>query len=133
MPAGALVLAGCGSLAGGPGGDAAPTAEGLPRHAYRTEAALASYRFAVAEPALLAQLPCYCGCGKLPGYESLRDCFVNGAGRFNAHGANCQTCTDEALDARRMRTEGRPVAEIRRAVDSAYKGRGSPTSTPPVA
>lgn len=132
-PAGALALAGCGALAGVSGDEAALTAEGLPRYAYRTEAALASYRFAVAEPALLAQLPCYCGCGKLPGFENLRDCFVNGAGQFNAHGSNCQTCTDEALDAKRMLGERRAVVEIRRAIDTAYQGRGTPTNTPPVA
>jgi hypothetical protein len=119
-------LAGCG------GDDGTLSAEGLPRYAYRSEMALAGYRFAVAEPSLLAQLPCYCGCVALDGFENLRDCFIDGNGRFNSHGANCQTCIDEALDAKRLLTEGRSTREIRRIVDAAYQGRGKPTNTPPV-
>jgi len=86
----------------------------------------------VAQPDLLSRLPCYCGCAKLPGFTNLRDCFLDAAGRFNSHGANCQTCIDEALDAQRLQAAGRSVAEIRRFIDGAYRGRGVPTNTPPV-
>ena len=121
-----LALASCGES------DAALTKEGLPRYAYRSEPALASYRYAVAAPALLAQLPCYCGCGKLEGFENLRDCFISAAGDFNAHGANCQTCIDEALDAKKLQAQSLPMAQIRRVIDETYRGRGTPTTTPPV-
>ena len=124
LPAG--LLAGCG------GDDASLTSEGLPRYAYRSEAALASYRYAVAQPDLLARFPCYCGCAKLGGFENLRDCFRNAAGQFNSHGANCETCTDEALDAKKMQAAGRPLGDIRRTIDATYRGRGVPTNTPPV-
>ena len=121
-----LALIACGAPEG------ALSQEGLPRYAYRSEPALVSYRYAIAEPALLAQLPCYCGCGKLEGFENLRDCFVSADGDFNAHGANCQTCIDEALDAKKLQAQGLSVAHIRRTIDETYRGRGMPTNTPPV-
>jgi len=34
-----------------------------------------AYRFAIANPDILAQLPCYCGCGGI-GHESHLDCFI---------------------------------------------------------
>jgi hypothetical protein len=34
-----------------------------------------AYRFAIANPEVLAQLPCYCGCGSM-GHESDLDCFI---------------------------------------------------------
>jgi hypothetical protein len=34
-----------------------------------------AYRFAIANPEVLAKLPCYCGCGSM-GHESDLDCFI---------------------------------------------------------
>jgi hypothetical protein len=34
-----------------------------------------AYRFAIANPDVLAKLPCYCGCGSM-GHESDLDCFI---------------------------------------------------------
>jgi hypothetical protein len=42
-----------------------------------------AYRFAIANPDVLAQLPCYCGCGA-KGHESDLDCFVEA---FNPDGS----------------------------------------------
>ncbi len=33
------------------------------------------YRFAIANPEVLAKLPCYCGCGSM-GHKSDLDCFI---------------------------------------------------------
>ncbi len=41
-----------------------------------------TYRFAIANPEILSQLPCYCGCGNM-GHESDLDCFVE---EFNPDG-----------------------------------------------
>ena len=41
-----------------------------------------AYRFAIANPEILSQLPCYCGCGNM-GHESDLDCFVE---EFNPDG-----------------------------------------------
>jgi hypothetical protein len=34
-----------------------------------------AYRFAIANPEILAKLPCYCGCGNM-GHMSNLDCFA---------------------------------------------------------
>jgi hypothetical protein len=34
-----------------------------------------AYRFAIANPELLGQFPCYCGCGAM-GHQSNYDCYV---------------------------------------------------------
>lgn len=41
-----------------------------------------AYRFAIANPDILAKLPCYCGCGSM-GHKSDLDCFIE---RFNPDG-----------------------------------------------
>jgi hypothetical protein len=123
----ALACAACGPSPTGP----LPGTQ-LPPYASRTRDSLASYRFAVAQPRLLAQLPCYCNCGRTAGHGNLRDCFVSAAGRFTDHAAYCQICQEEALDAKRLHAQGRGVAEIRHYVDATYAGRGQPTDTPTV-
>lgn len=42
-----------------------------------------AYRFAIANPEVLAKLPCYCGCGSM-GHTSNLDCFVR---EFNSDGS----------------------------------------------
>jgi hypothetical protein len=121
------VLAACGQTGAG----AVPRTR-LPPYASRSPAALAGYRFAVAQPGLLAQLPCYCNCGRTAGHQSLRDCFVSATGTFTDHAAYCEICQEEALDAKRLHAAGTGVPEIRRFVDATYAGRGTPTTTPPV-
>jgi len=69
-----------------------------------------AYKVAEKNPALLAELHCYCGCDKTEGHQSLLDCY---RGR---HGATCQICTEEALLAERMSEQGSPVDQIRDAI-----------------
>ena len=69
-----------------------------------------AYKVAEKNPALLAQLHCYCGCDKADGHQNLLDCY---RGR---HGATCQICTEEALLAERMSEQGSPVDQIRDAI-----------------
>ncbi len=42
-----------------------------------------AYRFAIANPEVLSQIPCYCGCGAM-GHESDLDCFIE---EFNPDGS----------------------------------------------
>jgi hypothetical protein len=73
-----------------------------------------AYVFAGKNPALIAQLWCYCGCDKTDGHRSLLDCY-----RGN-HGAICATCTGEALMAKQMSEQGSPVDQIRDAIRRRY-------------
>ena len=69
-----------------------------------------AYKFAEKNPALLAELRCYCGCDKAEGHQNLLDCYRS------THGASCEICTQEALLAKRMSDQGSPVDQIRNAI-----------------
>jgi hypothetical protein len=73
-----------------------------------------AYEVAARDPALLAQLHCYCGCDRTLGHKSLLDCFRND------HGSTCEICCGEALDAGAMSRRGVPVELIRDALRSRY-------------
>jgi hypothetical protein len=77
-------------------------------------AARQAYEVAEKNPALLAQLHCYCGCDKEIGHQSLLDCYRDD------HGGHCPTCTGEALEAAKLADEGLPVEQIRRVLRDHY-------------
>jgi hypothetical protein len=69
-----------------------------------------AYKYAEKNPALLAQLHCYCGCDKAEGHQSLLDCYRS------MHASSCEICTGEVLLAKRMSEQGSPVDQIRDAI-----------------
>ena len=69
-----------------------------------------AYKYAGQNPALLAQLHCYCGCDKAEGHQSLLDCYRS------MHASSCEICTGEVLLAKRMADQGSPVDQIREAI-----------------
>jgi len=73
-----------------------------------------AYEVAAKNPALLAQLHCYCGCDKEIGHQSLLDCYRD------EHGGHCPVCTGEALEADKLADEGLPVEQIRRVLRDHY-------------
>lgn len=92
-----------------------------------------AYQFAVANPDVLRQLPCYCGCGSM-GHTSNYSCYVSGkdeAGEitFDSHALGCSICVDITQDAMRLLDEGKSVPEIRSYVDSTY-ARYGPSNMP---
>lgn len=73
-----------------------------------------AYDIAAKNPALLAQLHCYCGCDKEMGHQNLLDCYRD------EHGAHCPICIGEALEASKLADEGLPVEQIRRVLRDHY-------------
>ena len=73
-----------------------------------------AYEVAEKDPALLAQLHCYCGCDKTDGHKNLLDCF-----RDN-HGSTCAICCGEAVDAESMASRGMAIEQIRDALRARY-------------
>jgi len=73
-----------------------------------------AYEAAERNPALLAQLHCYCGCDKADGHKNLLDCFRD------SHGSTCAICVGEARDAEAMANRGVPVEQIRDALRARY-------------
>ena len=73
-----------------------------------------AYEVAEKDPALLAQLHCYCGCDVTDGHKNLLDCF-----RDN-HGSTCAICCGEARDAESMASRGMAIEQIRDALRARY-------------
>ncbi|SRR5271166_1432654 len=78
-----------------------------------------AYKVAERNPALLAQLHCYCGCDKLLGHKNLLDCYRD------THASRCAICMGEALDAGPMANRGVPIEQIRDALRARYAPPGS--------
>ncbi len=73
-----------------------------------------AYLIAESDPALLAQLHCWCGCDRTDGHKNLLDCYRD------THGAHCAICTGEAIEAEKLATEGMPVEKIRDALRDRF-------------
>lgn len=89
------------------------------------------YQFAVANPDILEEIPCYCGCGAM-GHTSNYNCYAQGAAeestlRFDGHALGCSICVDITQDTMRLLREGKSVSEIQVYVDQRYSQFGPPT------
>jgi hypothetical protein len=73
-----------------------------------------AYEVAEKDPALLAQLHCYCGCDKAEGHKNLLDCFRD------QHGSTCAICCGEAVDAESMARRGMGIEQIRDTLRARY-------------
>ena len=73
-----------------------------------------AYLIAESDPALLAQLHCWCGCDRTDGHKNLLDCY-----RDN-HGSHCAICTGEAIEADKLAAQGVPVEKIRDALRDRF-------------
>lgn len=88
-----------------------------------------AYQFAAANPAILKQVPCYCGCGGI-GHTSIHSCYVSvdRAGepmQYDGHALGCSICVDIALDALRLTKQGMTPDLIRAYVDRNYSKFGT--------
>lgn len=92
-----------------------------------------AYRFAVANPDLLQQVGCYCGCGPI-GHTSNYDCYVadadaEGGMQFDSHALGCSICVDITQDSMRLLRQGKNTAEIVSFIDQTYSQYG-PSNLP---
>lgn len=92
-----------------------------------------SYQFNVANPDVMEQLPCYCGCGAM-GHTSNYDCYVSGIEsdgtiNYDSHALGCSICVDITQDAMRLLKQGKTVGEIKVYVDQTYAQYG-PSNMP---
>jgi|HubBroStandDraft_6_1064221.scaffolds.fasta_scaffold412949_2 hypothetical protein len=72
--------------------------------------AYAAYSVAAKIRELLYQEPCFCGCRRLEGHESLLDCFSS------AHGVVCHACQSEAIFCFEQHKHGKSAKEIRKTM-----------------
>ena len=88
-----------------------------------------AYQFAAANPDLMKNIPCYCGCGNI-GHTSNYSCYiknVNASGNltFDDHALGCSLCVNITQDAMRLRQQGKGVPEIKAYIDSTYSQYGT--------
>ena len=92
-----------------------------------------AYQFAVANPDVMKQIPCYCGCGAM-GHTSNYAGYVksqnsDGSIQFDTHALGCSLCVDITQDTMRLLKEGKSAKDIRAYVDSKYSQYG-PSNMP---
>ncbi len=76
-----------------------------------------AYRAAREIPQVLDKIYCYCDCALNFDHKSNLTCFVDG------HGAKCDICINQALDAYQMVQKGFSVEDIKKRIDSRYGQR----------
>ena len=92
-----------------------------------------AYQFNAANPEIMKEIPCYCGCGNV-GHTSNYDCYVSGmddAGNisFDNHALGCSICVDITQDVMRMLKDGKNPQEARASIDATYSKYG-PSNIP---
>jgi hypothetical protein len=92
-----------------------------------------AYQFAAANPDVLEEIPCYCGCGAM-GHTSNYACYIagdnpDGGLKFDAHALGCSICVDITQDTMRLLKQGQSLPEIRAYVDENYAKFG-PSNIP---
>ena len=88
-----------------------------------------AYQFAVANPDIMKDIPCYCGCGNI-GHASNYSCYVAGTDdkgniSFDSHALGCSICVDITQDVMRMLKDGKSPQEARVYIDSTYSKYGT--------
>lgn len=92
-----------------------------------------AYQFAAANPDVMKEIPCYCGCGNI-GHTSNYACYVShvddkGTITFDNHALGCSICVDITQDVMRMLSEGKSVQDARAYIDATYSKYG-PSNIP---
>ena len=88
-----------------------------------------AYQFSAANPDIMKDIPCYCGCGDI-GHTSNYDCYVSnvddkGNITFDNHALGCSICVDITQDVMRMLRDGKSSQDARAYIDETYSKYGT--------
>lgn len=128
------VIAGCSARAGGSHDLQMVPIEQMPPDVRAAPVVVQeAYQFAFANPDIMKQIPCYCGCGAM-GHASNYACYAAGADAdgvitYDPHALGCSICVDITQDTMRLLGQGKSVQEIKAYVDSTYSRYG-PSNMP---
>jgi hypothetical protein len=91
-----------------------------------------AYRFNAANPDIMQDIPCYCGCGSI-GHTSNYDCYVSEVGAsgkiaFDNHALGCSICVDITQDVMRILRDGKSPQDARAYIDATYSKYGTSTT-----
>ena len=83
-----------------------------------------AYQFGAANPDILGDIPCYCGCESI-GHESNYDCYVadvesSGMIIYDTHAVTCSICVDITQDVMSMIRDGRSTQDARAYIIAEY-------------
>jgi hypothetical protein len=131
-----IVTAGCSSNSSQTGGSNLKMAdmENMPAEVRLAPVTVQeAYQFNVANPDVMSQIPCYCGCGAM-GHASNYDCYVAGKNEdgsiaYDTHALGCSICVDITQDTMRLLKEGKTVPQIKAYIDQTYAQYG-PSNMP---
>ena len=92
-----------------------------------------AYQFASANPDVMKDIPCYCGCGNV-GHTSNYACYVSstddkGNIKFDNHALGCSICVDITQDVMRMLKDGKSPQDALAYIDATYSKYG-PSNIP---
>ncbi len=92
-----------------------------------------AYQFASANPDVMKNIPCYCGCGNV-GHTSNYSCYVSQVDdkdkfTFDNHALGCSICVDITQDVMRLLKDGKSPQDARAYVDATYSKYG-PSNIP---
>ena len=92
-----------------------------------------TYQFNTANPDIMQDIPCYCGCGDI-GHTSNYDCYVSdvdasGKITFDNHALCCSICVGITQDVMRMLRDGKTPQDARAYIDTTYSKYG-PSNIP---
>lgn len=89
-------------------------------------AAVAAYQAAIDHPAVLAAVPCLCGCIQALGHTSNLACYIDssagGATIYTPHGLYCVICQRITADALAGAAQGLSPAQLRTLINEKYGG-----------
>jgi hypothetical protein len=129
-----VVLSGCSSASSGLGNLPMASMDGMPDGVKSAPPVVQqAYQYAAANPDMMKQIPCYCGCGDI-GHTSNYSCYVSGAdanGRiaYDSHALGCSICVDITQDVMRLSKQGKAPPEIKTYIDQTYSQYG-PSNMP---
>ena len=88
-----------------------------------------AYQFSAANPDIMKDIPCYCGCGNI-GHTSNYSCYVSdvddqGNITFDSHALGCSICVDITQDVMRLLREGKSPKDARAYIDATYSKYGT--------
>ena len=92
-----------------------------------------AYQFSAANPDVMKNIPCYCGCGDI-GHTSNYACYVSnvdasGNITYDNHALGCSICVDITQDVMRMLRDGKSPQDARAYIDATYSRYG-PSNIP---
>jgi hypothetical protein len=128
-----LITAGCTTQTNGKSYTFAPLSD-LPEEVQAAPVSVRqAYQFAVANPEVLKEIPCYCGCGAM-GHTSNYACYVQDDSNsddlvFDGHALGCSICVDITFDTMDLLDQGMSLPEIRAEIDNVYSAFG-PSNMP---